>query len=63
MMSDIIEQEWGDDSITKNSNDKNTIFGGLSIDFFALAHTLRTMAECVKHSLDFKNLHACYQAN
>ena len=64
MISEIIEQELGDDSSTKNSNNKKTIFGGLTMEtFFTLAHTLRAMAECIKYLLDVKKLHACYQAN
>lgn len=55
MISNIAGKELGDDSITKNSNNNNTIVRGLSMEaFFTLAHALCAMAEYVKCLLDRK---------
>ena len=56
MTSEIIDEVMiVDDSTPTDSNNKQTVVGGLSMEtFFTLSHALRAMTDCVKHLLDVK---------
>ena len=63
MISEIIDKEIiVDDSKPTDSNNNQTVVGGLSLEtFFTLSHTLRAMTDCIKYLLDVKNLNTFYQ--